>query len=321
MSAGLSANDLETYEYQLSQIKLALAKDPTNAEYLNLKEELQSLIDLTKEYLASQQHTSSHGPSASSSSTAANKRAAQGPASPSRSNVDASSSGTKGAPTRTATSGGTGTSNAAAAAAAAQAHPFKTGDECQARYSGDGRFYPARITSIGGSDSNRVYSVIFHGYSTTELVDGKDVKPLNDSKKREIAASAATTKEDEEKERKRKKYEKKAETKAVKTAEQGERQKSWQSFAKKGSKKGVVIPGVQGESDAASGNKLFRVASVLRSFVLTLGRHPWLSTGGSMFKSPEDLNPNAKVGVVGSGRGMSKTVDRKRQTFLGGADD
>ncbi|KAK4052661.1 hypothetical protein OIV83_001948 [Microbotryomycetes sp. JL201] len=284
MSAGLSATELETYEYQLSQIKLALAKDPDNAEYLNLKEELQSLIDLTKEFLASQQQTGSHGATASASSgTSGTKRErlTQGSGSPTR-NARAAAPVASGASDRT-----TAVSGSMPTGAAPQ-HNFKTGDECQARYSGDGKFYPARITSIGGSDTNRVYSVIFHGYSTTELVDGKNVKPLNDSKKREM--TAALTKEDEDKERKRKKYEKKAEVKAAKTAEQGERQKTWQSFAKKSSKKGVVIPG-------------FR------------------STGGSMFKSPEDLNPNAKVGVVGSGRGMSKTADRKRQTFLGGADE
>ena len=39
--------------------------------------------------------------------------------------------------------------------------------------------------------------------------------------------------EDEEKEKKKKRNEKKKEALGVKTAEQGERQKSWQSFAKK----------------------------------------------------------------------------------------
>lgn len=34
-----------------------------------------------------------------------------------------------------------------------------------------------------------------------------------------------------------------------------------------------------------------------------------------MFRSPDDGNPNAKVGVVNSGKGMTKAHDIKRQTF------
>ena len=122
---------------------------------------------------------------------------------------------------------------------------LKSGDECQARYSGDGKFYPARITSVGGSDSNRVFSVIFQGYDSTELVSAVDVKSLTESKKRALALSE----EDLEKERKKKKNEKKADTRQVKTQEQGERQKSWQSFAKKAVKKGKAhVPGFTGQS-------------------------------------------------------------------------
>lgn len=97
---------------------------------------------------------------------------------------------------------------------------------------------------MGGSDENRVYSIIFSGYESTEIVSHADIKPLSESKKRAIQLSE----EDLEKERKKKKNEKKADTMKVKTQEQGERQKSWQSFAKKSTKKGVVIPGLAGAS-------------------------------------------------------------------------
>ncbi|ORY78064.1 hypothetical protein BCR35DRAFT_305233 [Leucosporidium creatinivorum] len=266
----MNASDIEQYEYQLSQIKLALAKDPHNAEYLNLKDELQSLIDLTKEYLASQPSTAAPaaGPSASTSSNSTPTPRPSAPAAAARSTTSASASPRPAAPS----------------APPATAHKFKTGDECQARYSGDSKFYPARITSIGGSEPNFVYSVIFRGYESTELVGSGDVKPLTEHKKRELEL----TEEDKEKERKRKKNEKREVTKKEKQAEQEQRQKGWQSFAKKSTKKGVKIPGV---------------------------------SGASLFRSPEDLNPNAKVGVVGSGRGMTKATERKRQTFLGGADE
>lgn len=109
------------------------------------------------------------------------------------------------------------------------AHVFKSGEEVQARYSGDQKFYPARITSIGGASENRVYSVIFAGYDSTELVTSVDIKPMSEGRKRALAVEV----EDEEKEKKKKRNEKKKEALGVKTAEQGERQKSWQSFAKK----------------------------------------------------------------------------------------
>jgi survival-of-motor-neuron-related-splicing factor 30 len=123
-------------------------------------------------------------------------------------------------------------------------HNLKAGDDCLARYSADQKFYPARITSVGGADENRVYSVIFGGYESTEIVAHGDIKPMTESKKRAIQLSE----EDLEKERKKRKNEKKADTQAAKAKEQGAKQKSWQSFAKKSTKKGIVIPGMTGES-------------------------------------------------------------------------
>ena len=153
---------------------------------------------------------------------------------------------------------------------------MKAGEECQARWSGDGRFYPAKIASISGSDDNRVYSVIFKGYDNTEIVPQADVKPLSESRKRALEREQ----EEAEKDRKRRRNEKKAESRQQKTAEQGARQKTWQSFTKKATKKGVHIPGVE---------------------------------GASMFASPD--NPHGKVGVVGSGKGMTSVSAPKRQVF------
>lgn len=229
-------------QYQLSQVKLALAKEPNNVEYLNLKDELQSLIDLTKEYLSTQQSAAA-GTTSSSSGTSATSTAAT------TTGGGTARQGAGAEQGKRRLNGTGGNSTTPTLSSSSTVTKFKTGDECLAKYSGDGKFYPARITSIGGSDdTNLVYSVIFHGYSTTELVGQSDVKPLVDAKKRERDLLQA--KEDEDKERKRKKYEKKATTKAEKTAEQGAKQKTWQSFAKKGTKKGVVIPGVQGETDS-----------------------------------------------------------------------
>ncbi|GAA5836934.1 hypothetical protein JCM3766R1_006302 [Sporobolomyces carnicolor] len=259
----MDPQELETYEYQLAQLKLGLAKDPSNTEFLTLKEELESLIDLIKQSIAPTAAPSPAPPVASTSS--------------------------------------------ASAPAASDSKPkrtWKSGDDCSARYAGDNKWYPARITSIAGSSEQPVYTVIFKGYDTPETVTHKDIRPASNQFGNGAAppSSASTTggttgekrklgepsQAELDKEKKKKKNEKKAETQKAKAEEQANRQKGWQSFAKKSAKKGVHIPGMTGES---------------------------------MFRSPADMAPQAKVGVVGSGKGMTKAQERKRQTFLGGGDD
>lgn len=137
---------------------------------------------------------------------------------------------------------------------------YGAGDECLAKYSNDGNWYPARITSVGGAESNRVYSVVFRGYNTTELLKSNDIKPLPPSHQNGSSSSfpgagtAASSKrkiskeEEEEREKKKKKNEKKLETRAAKAKEQNEKQATWQKFAKKSEKKGIHIAGVAGTS-------------------------------------------------------------------------
>jgi len=129
-------------------------------------------------------------------------------------------------------------------------HAWSAGDECLAKYSGDGSWYPARITSIGGAAENRVYSIVFKGYNTTELVKSSDVKPLpsNYSNIPSSTKRKLSKVDEEEREKKKKKNEKKLEVKAAKAKEQMQKQATWQKFAKKSEKKGVHIAGVSGTS-------------------------------------------------------------------------
>ncbi|KAJ7110145.1 hypothetical protein C8R44DRAFT_743425 [Mycena epipterygia] len=169
------------------------------------------------------------------------------------------------------------------------AHTWSAGDECLAKYSGDGSWYPARITSVGGSADNRVYSVVFKGYNTTEQVKSSEVKsmPANHafvapaSNKRKLSKA-----EEEERERKKKKNEKKVEAKAAKAKEQTAKQATWQKFAKKSEKKGVHIAGV---------------------------------AGTSIFKTPD--NPLGRVGVTGSGKGMTEVATQAKHKFALNEDD
>lgn len=159
---------------------------------------------------------------------------------------------------------------------------WSAGDECLAKYSGDGAWYPARINSVAGSAQRRVYSIVFKGYNTTEQVEASSLKSLPPSHNNLLPSAKRKVKEeeDEEKERKRKKNEKKLETRAAKAKEQLQKQATWQKFAKKSEKKGVHIAGM---------------------------------AGTSIFKTPD--NPLGRVGVTGSGRGMTEYQAKGKHKF------
>lgn len=181
-------------------------------------------------------------------------------------------------------------SNSKKTTAAAPTHTWAAGDECMARYTADGQWYPARITFVGGAAENRVYSIVFKGYNNTELVKAADLKALPNNY---ASTSAVTGKrklskvEEEEREKKKKKNEKKVEVRAQKAKEQNEKQQSWQKFAKKAApKKGIHIAGV---------------------------------AGTSIFKTPD--NPTGRVGVTGSGKGMTEVAAKAKHKFEVGEED
>ena len=65
---------------------------------------------------------------------------------------------------------------------------FSVNDNVLARWSGDGSFYPARITSITGSSANPMYIVSFKSYSTVETLTGKDIRPISNTESRKRKA-------------------------------------------------------------------------------------------------------------------------------------
>lgn len=75
------------------------------------------------------------------------------------------------------------------------------------------------------------------------------------------------------------------EVKAAKAKEQNNKQATWQKFAKKSEKKGVHIAG---------------------------------TAGTSIFKTPD--NPLGRVGVTGSGKGMTEVASRGKHKFAPGED-
>ncbi|KAA1131151.1 hypothetical protein PGTUg99_017696 [Puccinia graminis f. sp. tritici] len=247
----MDAKELETYEYQLSQVNLVLEKDPTNAECLSLQGELVNLITLTKDFLAqtgSSKHTNPSGDH--------HKESSLDPAQSHHSNNKHSRQASK---TPNNESDNNHNKSQSTSTNQTDIKSLNPGDLCMAKYAGDGKYYPAKITTIGGSSETRIYTVVFKGYDTTELVAATEIRPIVDQKKRNLEAVEQET----DKDRKRKKNEKKTENKAAKAAEQLEKQKSWQSFAKKSVKKGVHIPGIVGDSMFASPDNPFGKDSYL----------------------------------------------------------
>jgi len=253
----MERKELETYQVQLSQVELALVSEPDNTDLSSLRSELKELIALTEQSIAQSE-------AAAATAAASSSRKTHTTTTPSASTPPATL--------------------------------FQAGDEVLARYSGDNAWYPARITSVGGSEQNRQFSVVFKGYNSTELLQSASLKPLPAGYQASAASGGGTNGKrkagddfdgpgtgnggKDEKERKKKKNEKKAEVRAEKAKEQTSKQNTWLKFAKKSEKKGTPIAGL---------------------------------AGTSIFKTPD--NPHGRVGVTGSGQGMTEYGTRNKHKF------
>ncbi|CAJ0626474.1 9091_t:CDS:2 [Entrophospora sp. SA101] len=233
----MSTEELTEYQYKLDQVNLALRSEPENASLLKLKADLTELIKLLD-----QEVTISPKKSPSSISPRTNST----PTTPISSTM----------PTFT--------------------KPLQVGDSCLARWSGDGQFYQAEITAIGGGD--QVFSVIFKGYNNVELVNVQDIKPLEKNKRK-------MSLDKKEKEHKKKK----AGDGQKKVNEQVQKQKSWLAFASSTS----TVPGK-------------KVTKTKRLAQPPINKK-------SIFATPE--NPEGKVGVVGSGKPMTHFQQRGKHIF------
>ena len=157
------SDDSESYLYQLEQVELALSKDPTNEELKKLQHDLKELITLTQQLEQQQQKQPP------------TKKASQSPRTPVSSSPQISSPSTP----------------------ALKTHQFSVGQDVMARWSGDGQFYRATITAIGGAD--QVFSVVFRGYSDSEMLKAEDVKALDNKKRQGIFEDVASPKKKKEK--------------------------------------------------------------------------------------------------------------------------
>ncbi|KAJ5113166.1 hypothetical protein N7456_001700 [Penicillium angulare] len=153
--------EVKEFKLQLETIQSSLQVDPDNTELQSLKTELEELITLTETSIVELK------PPAAAASTK--------PQPPS--NTD------KWSKQHDSRKQATENTDAIPPTPAS----FSVNDTVLARWvSGDGGFYPARITSITGSSSNPVYLVSFKSYATVENLTAKDIRPVsgNDTRKR-----------------------------------------------------------------------------------------------------------------------------------------
>ncbi|KIR56355.1 hypothetical protein I315_01420 [Cryptococcus gattii Ru294] len=247
--------ELQTYRDQLAYVNLSLESDPSNDDLLKLKAELNELIDLTQQAMG---HTG----------------AAKG--------MDA---GKEKAKTK-------GKEKEKEITNWQDQGPYKAGMDCMAKYK-DGKWYPARINAVVGSQESPLYAVTFKGYTSSTNLPLSSLKPHDPNapipQPQKRRADELTEKE---KEKKKKKGEKWMETQKQRAEEVKEKKNAWEKFGKKAQKKGIHISGLEGRS-------------VFRTPDNPYGR-------GTLF---------SVFGVVGSGRGVTEYERMGKHKFNEEEDD
>ncbi|CRK12823.1 Splicing factor spf30 like protein [Verticillium longisporum] len=177
--------DRKAYQEQLDVVVAGLSDDPDNAELKNLQAELQEMISLIDESLAELKPKQAPQPAAPVKAPTPPE-----PEKWSRENHPAFKK------TTTAAAAAAAPAPPAEDEAAAAQATYNVNDTVLAKWvTGDKGFYPARITSITGSSTARVYIVKFKSYDTTETLRAKDIRPVSNKRKADgtpAAAAAAT---------------------------------------------------------------------------------------------------------------------------------
>jgi survival of motor neuron-related-splicing factor 30 len=272
-----SKEDLRNFQLQLDQVNDGLTVAPDDEELLTLKEELTDLITLLKEQLAAEQAEQA----AKQQKWQQKKPVTSLTASPvPHSASDENNDTPEPAPE---------TKN----------KQFFVGDVVSAKWaSGDGGYYPAKITSATGSSAAPYYTVQFLKYDETyETLPHYHIRVLAEDKKRKVTQAGFDKPPPPKKidPKVREAAEEKKLRRLREKQEMEKQQKSWQNFATKGPKK-------------RSG---------------TVGKSVPIGTN-SMFKTPDGLEGRGNhamkrmlmiVGVVGSGKGMTEHLGRVKHKF------
>ncbi|KAF8977487.1 hypothetical protein BGZ46_007338 [Entomortierella lignicola] len=275
--------DLLGFREEVANIESALQDDPNNEELLNLKTEFLELISET-EKLLEQEKLQNQQSAAAAATSVASSQSLSLPSSP------ASASGS-GLSTPNKSSKSTGSNDPSKQpiyqppAPVVPPRQWSVGDRCRALYASDGKFYEAIILSIGGS--GQVFSVQYKGYESSPpvAVGPEDLRPPHDKSKYQKHGAAAGDGDKGIKKRGPDGGESGPvggikKKKSAGASEQVQKQMAWQNFSKGGAKKGA------------------KTAPILKK---------------SIFATPD--NPEGKVGVVGSGKGMTQFQQRGKHIY------
>lgn len=160
---------------------------------------------------------------------------------------------------------------------------FRAGDVVLAQWlSGDKQYYQAKITSVTGSMSKPRYTVKFPKHNSTETLAAESVRQMPTTHVNKKPTIPTKTRPADKVSKPDNQAPKKVQHQPSKAQILDSGKQKWQQFTKKGLKQG-------------KGTKAKKLGE------------------SSMFRSPDD--PLAKVGVVGSGRGMSKEKPRTKHVF------
>ncbi|KAI3445545.1 hypothetical protein Pfo_002210 [Paulownia fortunei] len=284
------ASNLSTYKEQLEQVRKLLNDDPKNSEFLDMEKELVEVIALTEELLATAKQ--SDGNSGLGTGIT-------GEASP---NLHLSGSAF----------------NVKSRSTADYDDKFPIGTKVQAVWSEDGEWYDATIESLTPNG----YYVCYDGWGNKEEVDPDNVRPIQEGTADpllEAEKTAVATKE------------------ALKRKIAQAATKDFESWTVP--QKLQIDPNDPEDVKAAKRKKIHAFKSKMRmeakevtqnkrqnawqQFQTTKGRAKKVGFFSgrkreSIFKSPDD--PFGKVGVTGSGKGLTEFQKREKHLHLKGAN-
>ncbi|RZC53493.1 hypothetical protein C5167_012344 [Papaver somniferum] len=283
-------SNLSTYKEQLQQVRELLVDDPGNSEYADMEKELQEVIALTEELLATAKQGEFTGLDSGTNAGA----------SPSLPQSEGASEYTQ-----------------ASNHLSESFQKFPVGTKIQAVWSDDGEWYDATVEALTPNG----YYVHFEGWGNREEVDPDNVRPIQEG-----VVNALVEAEKEAEATKQALKRKIAQAAAV----------DYQSKALPAKLK--VDPDDSENVKAAKRKKIHAFKSKNRfeqlevtqnkrqnawqQFQTTKGqaKKTGFFTGRkreSIFKSPED--PKGKVGVTGSGKGLTDFQRREKHLHLKGA--
>ncbi|KAA8916866.1 hypothetical protein TRICI_000985 [Trichomonascus ciferrii] len=271
------SDELEEYKSQLAVVEEGLTEDPENATLLDLKKELVDLIGLLDEQKDSDGESGSKDETKTTNTTTTPvEEDNRAKSASSEPRLESDEHRSQSPPQSTSPPPRYQKENI-------NRVRFTAGDMVMAQWlSGDKQYYQAKVTSVTGSMSNPRYTVKFPKHNTTETLPADSVRQMPATHVNKKPAIPPKTRPIDKVSKPDNQAPKKVQHQPSKAQILDSGKQKWQQFTKKGLKQG-------------KGMKAKKLGET------------------SMFRSPDD--PQARVGVVGSGRGMTKEKPRTKHVF------